>query len=58
MTFNPATLGKAQLDEFSHLDERYKFIYKEGKEYPVGLSPRLKSLQDQVVREAQDWVES
>jgi nicotinate phosphoribosyltransferase len=46
------------LDEFSHLDERYKSIYKEGKEYPVGLSPRLKSLQDQVVREAQDWIES
>jgi len=37
-------------DVFSHLHERYKFIYKEGKEYPVGLSPRLKSLQDQVVR--------
>jgi len=45
-------------DVFSHLHERYKSIYKEGKEYPVGLSPRLKSLQDQVVREAQDWIES
>ncbi len=51
-------IQKCFLDEFSHLDERYKSIYKEGKEYPVGLSPRLKSLQDQVVREAQDWIES
>lgn len=51
-------IQKCFLDEFSHLDERYKFIYKEGKEYPVGLSPWLKSLQDQVVREAQDWIES
>ncbi len=38
-------------DEFSHLDKKYKYIDKEGKEYPVGFSLRLKSLQDQVVRE-------
>jgi nicotinate phosphoribosyltransferase len=38
------------LDEFSLLDKKYKAIDKEGKEYPVSLSPRLKSLQDQVVR--------
>jgi nicotinate phosphoribosyltransferase len=37
------------LDEFSCLDEKYKFIDKEGKEYAVGLSSRLKSLQDEVV---------
>ncbi|NIO49469.1 MAG: nicotinate phosphoribosyltransferase [Candidatus Aminicenantes bacterium] len=38
------------LDEFSLLDKRYKSIEKQGKEYPVGLSPRLKSLQDQIIR--------
>jgi nicotinate phosphoribosyltransferase len=37
------------LDEFSCLDEKYKSIDKEGKEYAVGLSSRLKSLQDEVV---------
>jgi len=44
-------IQKSFLDEFSHLDERYKSIDKEGKEYPVGLSSRLESLQDQVVQQ-------
>ncbi len=43
-------IQKSFLDEFSLLDKKYKSIDKEGKEYPVDLSPRLKSLQDQVVR--------
>jgi nicotinate phosphoribosyltransferase len=43
-------IQKSFLDEFSLLDKKYKSIDKEGKEYPVGLSPRLESLQDQVVR--------
>jgi nicotinate phosphoribosyltransferase len=37
------------LDEFSLLDKKHKAIDKEGKEYPVILSPRLKRLQDQIV---------
>jgi len=43
-------IQKSFLDEFSLLDKKYKSIDKEGKEYPVGLSPRLESLQDQVIR--------
>jgi len=43
-------IQKSFLDEFSLLDKKYKSIDKEGKEYPVGLSLRLKSLQDQVVQ--------
>ncbi len=43
-------IQKSFLDEFSLLDKKHKSIDKEGKEYPVGLSTRLNSLQDQVVR--------
>ena len=43
-------IQKSFLDEFSLLDKKNKSIDKEGKEYPVGLSLRLKSLQDQVVQ--------
>jgi nicotinate phosphoribosyltransferase len=38
------------LDEFSCLDEKYKSLAKNVPEYPVVLSPKLKSLQAQLVR--------
>jgi nicotinate phosphoribosyltransferase len=38
------------LDEFSLLDKKYKSIDKEGKEYPISLSPRLETLQSELVR--------
>lgn len=37
-------------DEFSRLDDRYKSIQRRKCEYPVVLSPRLKSLQLRMVR--------
>ncbi len=37
-------------DEFSKLDERFKSIEKKKCEYPVLLSPKLKSLQSQVIK--------
>lgn len=43
-------IQKRFLDEFSKLDEKYKSIDEEGREYPVGLSVRLKSLQAQLVQ--------
>ncbi len=39
------------LEEFFCLDEKYKTIKEDGGEYPVELSPRLKDLQSQVVRQ-------
>jgi nicotinate phosphoribosyltransferase len=43
-------IQKRFLDEFSCLDEKYKSLTKNAPKYPVGLSPRLKSLQAQLVR--------
>ena len=43
-------IQKRFLKEFSHLDREYKSIDKAVREFPVGLSPRLKSLQARVVR--------
>ncbi|MGD8534378.1 MAG: nicotinate phosphoribosyltransferase [Candidatus Aminicenantes bacterium] len=39
------------LDEFFHLDEKYKTIEESEVEYPVELSPRLQDLQSRVVRQ-------
>ncbi len=39
------------LEEFFSLDEKYKAIKEDGGEYPVELSPRLRTLQSQVVRQ-------
>jgi nicotinate phosphoribosyltransferase len=44
-------IQKSFFEEFSLLHERHKPIDKEGKEYPVDISPRLESLQARVVRE-------
>lgn len=38
-------IQKVFLEEFSRLDEKYKSIEDEGREYPISLSPRLKRLQ-------------
>jgi nicotinate phosphoribosyltransferase len=37
-------------DEFSRLDDRFKSIDRSRSEYPVVLSPKLKSLQSQMIR--------
>jgi len=47
-------IQKAFLDEFSQLDERYRSLVSRGRKYPVRLSPRLKRLQAQVVRELKE----
>jgi nicotinate phosphoribosyltransferase len=47
-------IQKAFLDEFSNLDEKYKSLGSQVRKYPVHLSPRLKRLQAQVVRELKD----
>ncbi len=39
------------LDEFSHLEEKYKSLQDVSGEHPVKLSPRLKNLQSRVVRQ-------
>lgn len=39
------------LDEFFHLEEKYKSLQEVREEYPVKLSPRLKNLQSRVVRQ-------
>jgi hypothetical protein len=39
------------LDEFSHLEEKYKSLHEVREEYPEKLSPRLKNLQSRVVRQ-------
>jgi len=39
------------LDEFSCLDEKYKTIKDGQGDYPVEISPRLKDIQNQVVRQ-------
>lgn len=47
--FALSRIQKRFLDEFSCLDEKYKFLDNRAPEYPVGLSPRLKSLQKKIV---------
>jgi len=47
-------IKKVFLDEFSQLDERYKVLESKVRKYPVQLSPRLKKLQAQVIRELKD----
>jgi len=43
-------IREAFLDEFTHLDDRYKSIDDIDKKYPVSLSPRLIKLQSEVIR--------
>jgi len=43
-------IQKRFLDEFSQLDEKYKSLDKSAPEYPVNLSPGLKSLQTRLIR--------
>jgi len=40
------------LDEFSRLDDRFKSIERRRFEYPVILSPKLKTLQSQIIRKS------
>lgn len=45
-----AQIQKRFLDEFSCLDDKYKSLGGGEREYPVSLSPRLKSLQARLIR--------
>ncbi len=53
ITANPLSLPQIQerfLEEFSSLDDKYKSLDGGEREYPVSLSPRLKSLQARLIR--------
>lgn len=47
-------IQKAFFGEFAQLDDKYKTLESRASKYPVQLSPRLKRLQAQVVRELKD----
>jgi hypothetical protein len=47
-------IQKAFFDEFAQLDEKHKTLESKASKYSVQLSPRLKRLQAQAVRELKD----
>jgi hypothetical protein len=44
-------MQERSLDEFFHLEEKYKSLQEVSEEYPGKLSPGLKNLQSPVVRQ-------